>query len=268
MAAGKFRRGLKIFLIVLASVLALAVILGAVWCNINLNKNNLVKRYEAPAGQEVYIMGTFHKDHFVKLFNYSMEDVVSAVKNINPDVVFIEAREEYFKEYGVVDGPMDMSVVYSYCYNNGIPVEMIDWWIVDNEFKSNSTNDKRDDNIFVNIQIKLGETAPDKRVLIVCGAGHLTPQTARFKDNDFKKLKINNVPELFIGEGEFEYPVGTEDVWEKRAYFYAYTFPKIISSDDTLNDETKSMFVNDYQDEFYEEETKYCEIFKNNILFN
>ena len=29
-----------------------------------------------------------------------------------PDVVFIEAREEYFQEYNVVDGPIDMNAFY------------------------------------------------------------------------------------------------------------------------------------------------------------
>ena len=34
--------------------------------------------------------------------------MLNAIENIDPDVVFIEAREESCEQYGVVDGPVDM----------------------------------------------------------------------------------------------------------------------------------------------------------------
>ena len=40
--------------------------------------------------------------------------VVYRENNIDSDVVFIETRENSFKEYGVVDGPVDMCIAYSY----------------------------------------------------------------------------------------------------------------------------------------------------------
>ncbi|MBO5337096.1 MAG: hypothetical protein J6A94_08235 [Lachnospiraceae bacterium] len=78
--------------------------------------------------QEVYIMGTFHTEHFERYANYSIEEMINAINSIEPDVVFIEARENRFTEYGVVDGTIDMCIVYSYCFDNNIPVEMIDYW--------------------------------------------------------------------------------------------------------------------------------------------
>ena len=167
-------------LIALAIVLIVALVaLGLFW-NRYLNKNSLLEKYETPKVQEVYLLGTFHKDHFNKWFNYSMEDILSVVENVQPDVVFIEAREEYFKDYGVVDGPIDMSVVYSYCIDNDIPVEMVDWWVVDNSFKSNTTSNKRDNMIFANIANKLKTIDADTKILVVCGSGHFYEQEERF----------------------------------------------------------------------------------------
>lgn len=264
----KAKRILKTTLVVLAGILLAAVLFCVIWWSLFLNKNNLIKKYEAPAGQELYIMGTFHKDHFVKLFNYSFEDVLSAVQNIQPDIVFIEAREETFENYGAVDGPIDMSIVYSYCQNNNIPTEMIDWWVIDNDFKSNSTNEKRDDNIFSNIQNKLSEVESGKKVLVVCGAGHLFPQTKRFEKNGFTKQKIQSVSELFKSETDnFEYPDGVAEVWEQRSYFYAYTNPEIVEKDESLNDEVKLQYTSGNHNAFYNEQLHYCELFRNNTLY-
>ena len=60
-------------------------------------------------------MGTFHKDHFDPLANYSIEEMLNVIDNIEPDVVFVEAREESYEQYGVVDGPIDMCIAY--CQN-------------------------------------------------------------------------------------------------------------------------------------------------------
>ena len=48
---------------------------------------------------------------------------MNAIENIDPDVVFIEAREENYNRYGVVDGPVDMCIAYCYCHDNDISVE-------------------------------------------------------------------------------------------------------------------------------------------------
>ena len=91
----------------------------------------------------------FHSEiESTRLFEFSIilihkENDVNAVNNIEPDVVFIEARENSFTEYGVVDGPIDMCIAYSYCSDNNIPVEMIDYWEITNDSKTNTTTTGR-----------------------------------------------------------------------------------------------------------------------------
>lgn len=114
-----------------------------------------IKKVLMAEEQEVYIMGTFHTEHFERYANYSIEEMINAINGIEPDVVFIEARENSFTEYGVVDGPIDMCVTFSYCFDNNIPVEMIDYWEITNDSKTNTTTDERDDHIHNNIMKKL-----------------------------------------------------------------------------------------------------------------
>ena len=106
----KLKKVLKCIAVTLGIILILMVI-----AYINL-KNFTVKRVQSEGGQDVYIMGTFHVNHFDSWANYSIEemlnaieniDMLNAIENIDPDVVFIEAREESYEQYGVVDGPVD-----------------------------------------------------------------------------------------------------------------------------------------------------------------
>ncbi|MCR5098180.1 MAG: hypothetical protein K6B14_04455, partial [Lachnospiraceae bacterium] len=83
---------LKKVIICAAAILGIIIILTAV-IYINL-KNFTVKRMQTADSQEVYLMGTFHTDHFDSVSNYSIEEMLNAIQNIDPDVVFIEAREE------------------------------------------------------------------------------------------------------------------------------------------------------------------------------
>ncbi|MBU3191339.1 hypothetical protein K9O30_06845 [Clostridium bowmanii] len=251
--------GLSIVLIVAI------VVLGLLW-NRYLNKNSLLKKFETTQNQEVYLLGTFHTSHFNKWVNYSMEDLLSAVQNVQPDVVFIEAREQYFKDYGVVDGPIDMTVVYSHCTDNDIAVEMIDWGVVDNSFKPNTTNDKRDDMIFANIDNKLNTIPENSKILVVCGSGHFYEQTKRFLNNGFEPLKIQNKATYFESQDvDFKYPVSVEAVWKKRTYFYAYTYPDIVGQDKTLDKNIKSKFK--HNDVFYQQQLEYCDLFSKNELY-
>lgn len=130
--------------------------------------------------QEIYLMGTFHAEHFKRYANYSMEEMIAAIDHIEPDAVFIEARESSYIEYGMVDGPVDMCVAYCYCMDNGIPVEMIDYWKIDNDFKGNTTTDERNDRIHENIM--------EKRVLFY---GHTVPRLVQADDtlNEDTKAK-------------------------------------------------------------------------------
>lgn len=268
-AANRPKKSLKSkILIVLSIVLISIVFVLGLLRNHYLNKNNLLAKLETPRGQEVYILGTWHELHFNKYLNYSMENILNVIEKVQPDIVFIEAREEYFVEYGVMDGPVDMAVVYGYCLDNNIPAEMIDWWVVDNDFKSNSTNDKRDDMIFANIDNKLKAVSADAKVLVVCGAAHYYEQSKRFMDNGFEKHTIKSKAVYFRNErNEFQYPIAVEDVWELRAYFYAYTYPEIINRNTALDDNIKSEFTDGNHDAFYNQQIKYCELFSNDELY-
>lgn len=258
----------KRMIIVLTSILTVAVVVLSLLWNRYLNRNSLLDKFETVRNQEVYLLGTFHETHFNKWINYSMEDVLSVVENVQPNVVFIEAREEYFSDYGVVDGPIDMAVVYSYCKDNNIQVKMIDWWVVDNQYQAGTTSNKRDDMIFKNIDKQLDELQESKKVLVVCGAGHFYEQTSRFLDAGFNNQKIENKSTYFNNNRRtFKYPISAESVWEQRAYFYAYTYPNIIEQDDTLRAEIKAEFTNGNHDAFYEQQIKYCNLFSNNQLY-
>ncbi len=257
------KKAVRIVICVLFIVFAAIALL---W-NHYLNKNSLLEKFITGQNQEVYLLGTFHTDHFNKWLNYSMEDMLSVVENVAPDVVFIEAREKYFQEYNVVDGPIDMNVVYSYCINNGIRVEMIDWWEVDNNYQSNTTSAIRDDHIFNNINSKLQQLEEGTKVLVVCGAGHFYAQTKRFREEGFVKKSIVDKKSYFETEEEFRYPSGAALAWEKRAYFYAYTYPDIISMDESLDESIKVQFTGGDHDAFYRQQIEYCDLFEENILY-
>ncbi len=257
----------KVLIALVVVLTAIVTTLAFLW-NHYLNKNTVFAAFESPQGQETYILGTWHDMHFNKWLNYSMEDILSVVENVQPDIVFIEAREEYFEEYGVMDGPIDMAVVYAYCVENAIPVKMIDWWVVDNESQSNSTTEKRDDMIFNNINNELAVADPSARVLIVCGASHYHAQSSRFIENGYSKQSISNISDFFNStDSQFQYPSTTSAVWEKRAYFYAYIYPDIIGQDDTLTAETKANWTDGDHDAFYKQQLSYCDLLDNNELF-
>ncbi len=257
---------LKRICICIAVILGILLILATI-VYINL-KNFTVKAVRSEGGQEVYLMGTFHKDHFDPLSNYSVEEMLNALEKIDPDVVFIEAREESYEQYGAVDGPVDMCIAYCYCQDNGIPVEMVDYWKVDNEhYKQNTTTDDRDDHIHQRIMEKL-ELYDNKKVLVICGFGHLYPQFDRLIDDGFEKERIPGVSKLFKSNGkEFAYPSLICDVWEKRTRFYANTYPESIQADETINDEVKSQWPVDENHVFYDSQMEYCDLFRSNQLY-
>ncbi len=78
----------KVF-ICIAAILGIVLVLAAVFY-INI-KSFTVKRLQSTVGQDIYLMGTFHTDHFDAISNYSVEEMLNAIQNINPDVVFIPA---------------------------------------------------------------------------------------------------------------------------------------------------------------------------------
>lgn len=254
--------GIVLLLIVITAVL----VLGILW-NTYLNKHNLLKKFESPRGQEVYVLGTLHDYHFEKWANYSIANILGVIHQLQPDAVFIEARETYFDEYGVIDGPVDMAVAYSYCVDNDVPTELIDWWEVDNDYKTSSTDQQRDDMIFSNIEMKLNSFNKTSKILILCGTGHLYEQSERFLENGFKKLRLSKTANLFEGSNPFSYPQSSAEIWEQRAYFYAYTYPAIIEKNEELSMEVKQQFTGGNHDAFYEEQLQYCDIFSRQQLY-
>lgn len=252
--------------IILVSVILVLIVLIAVTLYVNL-KNFTVKKVLMTDGQEIYLMGTFHNEHFKQYANYSIEEMINAINNIEPDVVFIEARENSFVEYGVVDGPIDMCIAYCYCMDNNIPVEMIDYWIIDNDFKANTTTNERDDCIHENIMEKLN-LYENQRILVICGFGHLDAQTNRLIESGGQSEYFSHMSSLFDKETlDFTYPSQICDVWEQRVLFYGHTVPKLVQADDTLNEDTKASWVEDENNTFYNSQMKYCELFQNNKLY-
>jgi len=257
---------LKKLLICLVAILGIVFVLATV-VYINI-KSFTVKRMQTADGKEVYLMGTFHTDHFDSMANYSIEEMLNAIRNIDPDVVFIEAREENYKKYGVVDGPVDMCIAYCYCQDNGIPVEMVDYWKVDNDnFKQNTTTDDRDDHIHQKIMEKLG-LYENKKALVICGLGHLYPQVNRLRDEGSVKENIPHISNLFKNDSkEFVYPSSICDVWEQRALFYANTYPESIQADETISDEVKAQWPVDENHWFYDSQMEYCDLFRANQIY-
>lgn len=251
--------------LIVSAILALLVLSAGIFY-VNL-KNFTVKKIFMADGQEIYLMGTFHTEHFRQYANYSMEEMINAIHNIEPDVVFLEARENSFVEYGVVDGPIDMCVAYCYCMDNHIPVEMIDYWIIDNNFKENTTTDERDDHIHENIMEKLN-FYENQKILVLCGFGHLSAQTNRLLESGGQSASISHKSSLFDGEtSNFTYPDQICDVWERRVLFYGHTVPKLVQADDSLNEDIKASWAEDETNTFYNRQMEYCELFQNNQLY-
>ena len=258
----KRKKVIRISIVVLLITLIVAV--AVLYVNL---KVFTIKKVLMGDNQEVYIMGTFHTDHFERYANYSIDEMINAINNIKPDVVFIEAREESYSEYGVVDGPIDMCIAYSYCSENSIPVEMIDYWKITNDSQTNTTTDDRDNHIHDNIMKKL-DNYKNKRVLVICGFGHLNAQTNRLIDEGGQIQHISHIMDLFKGDNEdFVYPSMSCVVWEERVVFYAHTVPQLVQSNDALNEKTKANWPEDVNDSFYNSQMKYCKLFEANELY-
>ena len=70
-----------------------------------------------------------------------------------------------------------------------------------------------------------------------------------------------------MNEDDFTYPSLAAETWDKRAYFYAYTYRELIAQDATLTDEIKVQFTEGNHDAFYKQQRKYCEMFEENMLY-
>ena len=113
-------------------------------------------------------------------------------------------------------------------------------------------------------QQEADRTATDNAV-----KGVLTAEQAkRFERAGFAEKKMSQKGTYFSSEGvTFAYPASTAEVWEKRAYFYAYTYPEIVGADETLDESIKKQFTGGNHDAFYKQQLKYCDWFRENVLF-
>ena len=238
----KGKKGAKKIFATLGIVLMVIVGVSLAWYFKDIYKYNQIAEYKNNREQEIYILGTYHSQHFKKYMNYSMEDIVSCIKNVDPDVVFIESREKTYIEHNVIDGPIDMILSYSYCVENGFNVEMIDYWEINNETRPNTTDDSRDDRIYENITEKLSKYDEGCRVLIVCGDTHFREQGKRFLDAGFKRVKIQNKNTVFDSDGEFKYPKMMADVIDDKIAYIGSDLKDFINTNVT-DSETKQLWL-------------------------
>ncbi len=230
----------KKMLILISVILTLCIGFAAFWYFTYLYKYNQVVEFRNERDQDIYMLGTYHSQHFNSYMNYSMADIVNCIKNVDPDVVLIESREDTYNEYGVVDGPIDMILAYSYCVQEGIDVGMIDYWKIDNDTRPNTTDKNRDDIIHANILEKLDSIYDGSRVMIICGDTHLHEQTKRFKSDGYEWVNIQDRRSLFEKQGEFKYPeIMSAVIEDKIDYITTILVDEINSNvnDDSVREE-------------------------------
>lgn len=255
----------KKILLIITAILTIIITGIAIWYFKYIYKYNQIAKFTNNRNQEIYILGTYHNEHFKKPFNYSMQDITNCIKNIDPDIVLIESREDTYRDYNVVDGPIDMILAYSYCVQENIEVGMIDYWEINDNTKPGTTDKKRDDMINNNIMKKL-ETIPEgKKVLIICGDAHLHEQTKRFKKQGFNKERIQNKKELFRGDDSFKYPALMQETIENKIN-YASTTLKDDINNNLNNDKNKDEWKKS-SDALVDNLKKQLELVKENKLY-
>lgn len=216
-------------------------------------KENLVSKYTTLKEQTVYTVGTLHNGHFKRDQNYSLKDLESLLDNLNPDYIFIEAREETLEVYDVIDGPIEMIYAYSYGLEQDIPVRLIDYWKIDNNIITNYSDDSRDNQIFYNINEKLEEIEEEKTIVVLYGASHYFFQKPRIELAGWREEKIDSIKDLFQSDtDEFTYPEDMESVIDKKTDYAQNIIPKIAKEnitdqkvlDDFLKDDMKEALEN------------------------
>lgn len=231
------------------------------------NKNTLFQKYRA-YNKDVYVLGTIGKNHFKKGYDYSMKNMLSVIESVDPDLTLIQAREDHYIQYGIIDGNIDACVAYSFCFENKIPFWFVDWWIVDNIYPGDATTNLRDDNIFIKVSRQIKEAEPGSKILLLIDSREFYEITSRFKVAGYKQLEIEDKSSYFVGKEEkFKFPAVVAKTWRDRNYFFAYNFPTEVCNLKDLNEDIKSKFKNADHDSFYLKEIEYCKYLNNDILF-
>lgn len=262
------KKSIKILITVLVPLLLLVIGVSFYFWNRYANKNNLLVKYTVDNSKELYLLGSIGKKHFNKFYNYSMEDLLSAIENINPDLIMIMSRKENYENYNVVDGDIDACVAYSYGISKDIPIEMIDWWLIDNIYPESATTNLRDDNIFIKITRILRKINANSKILVVANSKNFYEQNARFEIAGLKRQDVENVSSIFDSPYEdFHFPPLASKYWKDRSYFYAYVLPRLIKENNSLFESVKENFISADHDKFYRSQIKYCEYLNNDILY-
>lgn len=200
-------------------------------------KEDILACYNAD-GKTVYTLGTRHQKHFYPQCEYSLQDIQSVIENISPDYVFIECREEIFDMYGALDGPQEFQFIYAYCIDHDIPVEMIDWYVIDESTieKMNSTFDERDNQMFYNIYDKMQKIEKGETVLICYGDAHFFYQQPRMERAGWEQVELEDAKALFASEEKtFQYPQSMLKIVENCIGYYESSFMEEIRK--TVTDE-------------------------------
>lgn len=256
--------------VLLILILVILVSCGGIYLHWNrfANKNTLFKKFVVENNKEVYMLGTLGKKHFNKIYNYSMDNMISVIENLNPDLAMIQARSDHYYRFGIIDGNIDACVAYSFCAENDIPTNLIDWWIIDNIYPHEATTNLRDDNIFIKISRNIKDAAPNSKLLVVIDSSNFYEQLNRFKVAGYKELPIEDKNSYFVGSAEkFKFPAVVAKSWRDRTYFFAYNFPSELRNTKGLEESIIKKFEASDHDKFYLKEIQYCKYLNNDILF-
>lgn len=255
------------YLLLLAVLAFLALTLRIFW-NMYFNKYCQLRKFSTKDNKTIFCLSTLHNLHLKRWTKYSLEDILTVIKNLKPDTVFIEAREEYFKKFDIVDGAVEMAVVYAYCTENNIPVEFVDWWEYDESYytKVKTSTTKRDDEINKNISKKMAKLQSGKTSLFIGGRLAVTEQSIRFRKNGFIAQTIPKIKNLFKSLEPFAYPESLSDIWERRAHFYAYEYAEIIHSNKKISEELRNKYPLNNEG-FFNWQKRYCLLFNQHNLY-
>lgn len=229
------------------------------------NKENLVCKYTTLKEQTVYTVGTLHGAHFDREQDYSLKDLESLLKNLKPDYLFIEAREETLEEYDVIDGPIEMIYAYSYGLEQDIPVRLIDYWKIDNSVATNYSDDIRDNQIFYNMNEKLKEIKTNKTIVVLYGASHYFYQKPRIELAGWREEKLDQIQDLFQSNtAEFTYPKDMEVVIDKKMDYAQFIMPELAKENIT----DQNVLENFLQVDMKETLENYKKIVEENMLYD
>lgn len=186
--------------------------------------------HETADGKKVYSMGTMHSIYLFRDVEYSLADLLDTIAMIDPDIVLIEAHDEYYQQYGAVDGPIEMNVACSYGESRNIPVKGIDYWLLDNDIfrKQNSTDDERDNRMFYNIYDAVEDAPKGSTVFVIYGGEHFYNEIPRMEMAGWKPVEIDAAG--FYNHAErssYVYPDRLDDVLTNTATFFRDICPEL-----------------------------------------